>query len=79
MYPHARDIARSTTKQPKVYFEEDEPTLFIEAKWSERELSPQLLYFSRRYAAASVQLVADLRQDRDEQGIAVRRAMDWLA
>jgi len=58
--------------------DEDSPKAMIEAKWGDREPSPQLRYFRDRYPIEAIQLVAELRQDYDSGGIALRRAAGWL-
>lgn len=57
----------------------DEGRLMVEAKTGEAEIDPGLRYFSGRYGFRGVQVVGDLRLERDEGGIAVRRAEEWLA
>ena len=62
-----------------VLVQEETPTLLVEAKASEREITSGLRYFSDRLPAEAVQVVMDLRQEREEAGIKVLRAAEWLA
>lgn len=51
----------------------------VECKAADAELSPQLVYFSRKYGLQAVQLVAELRHERKEgDRIEVRRAENYL-
>jgi hypothetical protein len=50
----------------------------VEAKYAENAISPNLRYFRERYPIEALQLAADLRQERDEGGVELRRASDWL-
>ncbi len=58
---------------------EDSPRLAVEVKSTDREISPDLSYFCGKYGLPGLQLVGDLRLERDETRIRVRRAQDWLA
>jgi len=55
------------------------PELMVEAKYTDRSLSSQLLYFNERYGYPGIQLVADLPLETERGGLSVRRAQDWLA
>jgi len=57
---------------------EDSPRLAVEVKTSEREISPGLSYFCRRYGMRGLQLVGDLRLEYERDGIKVRGAQRWL-
>lgn len=76
-----RDLRYLRTKEGKevdfVIVHEDEPTLMIEAKLSDRRPSPSLAYFQERYRIPGIQLVEDIRLERHD-GIPVLRAHDWL-
>lgn len=61
-----------------VFVAEETPTLMVEVKSSEAELSHSLKFFHSRYGLPGVQLVADLRLERDEGNLRVRRLLDWL-
>jgi len=61
-----------------VMTEESRPTLMIEVKTLERDLSPGLVFFHDRYTIPGVQLVGDLRVENEMKGLAVLRALDWL-
>jgi len=61
-----------------VLVQEERPILMVEAKYGEREISPHLRYFRARYPIDAVQVVADLRQEREADGIRVLRAGPWL-
>jgi len=58
---------------------EDEGRLMVEAKTAEAAIDPGLRYFHGRYGFRGVQVVGDLRLERDEGEIAVRGAEGWLA
>jgi predicted AAA+ superfamily ATPase len=78
-----RRLAYLRTKEGKevdfVLVEEERPTLMVEAKVRDREVTPALHYFRERYGIPGAQLVVDLRQEYDTGGLAVRKASDWLA
>jgi len=59
--------------------EENAEKLMVEVKHSERKLSKNLEYFYDRYNYPGIQLVADLRLERDLGMLKIRRAMDWLS
>lgn len=52
--------------------------MMIEAKLTDKALSPNLRYFHERYAYPGIQLVADLSLETDHDELFVRTAMDWL-
>ena len=56
-----------------------EPELFIEVKLSDDAPGRTLRKFRERYGVRSIHLVKDLKNERTESGIEVRRAADWLA
>jgi hypothetical protein len=58
--------------------EEEEPTLMVEVKNTDRELSPGLRYFNERYGVPGLQLVADLRAENAAGPLRILRAEDWL-
>ncbi len=53
--------------------------LLIEAKLSDKEVSKSLRYFSEKYDLKGVQLVKNLRQERKELQIELRRAVSFLS
>ncbi len=56
------------------------PTYFIEVKLSNRKISPSLLYFSKRFKGTrSIQLVHNLHQEENKNGIELLLAGKWLA
>lgn len=55
-----------------------QPVQMLEIKLSDPTLSPVLRYFHDKYAIPAVQLVKNLRQERLDQGIEVRRAFNYL-
>jgi uncharacterized protein len=57
---------------------EDEGALLVEVKKGESEIAPGLRYFHSHYGFAGVQVVEDLRLEREDGGISVRRAAGWL-
>lgn len=59
--------------------QEGNPELMVEAKYSDRTLSPNLRYFNDHYGYQGIQLVADLPLETDQYGLRVRKAQDWLA
>jgi len=62
-----------------VTVEDERPVLMVEVKATDRVLSPGLRYFHDRYHLPGVQLVGHLRLETEHKGLAVRRALDWLA
>ena len=54
------------------------PVQIIEVKLSDPQISPTLRYFHKKYAFPAVQLVKNLRQERLDSGIEVRRAFNYL-
>lgn len=50
----------------------------IEVKASEAKLSPQLLYFCEKYSLSGAQLVLELRQERKEGPIEIRKVAEYL-
>lgn len=56
----------------------DGVNLIIEAKLSEKEVSKHLYYFSEKYNLKGTQVVKNLRQERREGKIELRRALDFL-
>ena len=63
-----------------VIVKNEKPIYFIETKLSNRKLSPSLLYFSKQFSKTkSIQLVHNLRQEENKNGIELLRAGDWLA
>ena len=60
--------------------ENGEPTHFIEVKLSDTAVSRGLAYFKARHPGVkAVQLAHNARQGREENGVSVVRAADWLA
>ena len=70
------------TKEKKevdfVMVEEDEPKLILEVKLSNAEISPSLLYFHKKYNLKGAQIVKNLKTERMEKGIQLRRAVNFL-
>ncbi|WGZ95152.1 MAG: ATP-binding protein [Candidatus Thiothrix putei] len=70
------------TKEQKevdfVLLVDDEPVQMVEVKLSDPAVSPNLRYFYEKYGVPAVQLVKNLRQERMDKGIEVRRALDYL-
>ncbi|MBI9072200.1 MAG: ATP-binding protein [Melioribacteraceae bacterium] len=57
----------------------DAPLNFIEVKLSDKNISRNLKYFIEKFPnVKGIQLVHNLHQERDESGISVLRASDWL-
>jgi predicted AAA+ superfamily ATPase len=52
--------------------------LIIEAKLSEKEISKHLYYFSEKYDLKAVQVVKNIRQERKEENIEVRKSINFL-
>lgn len=60
--------------------ESDELTHLVECKHADNALHRPLLRFAAQFPAAqAVQLVATLRQEEQREGVAIRRAGNWLA
>ena len=63
-----------------VIVENGQPTFFIEVKLSNKKLSPSLIYFSKQFIKTkAIQLVHNLRQEENKNGIELLRAADWFA
>ena len=54
------------------------PELFAEAKFSEKEISPSLKFFYKKYGVKSVQLVKNLKTEYQSDGIEVLKAENFL-
>ena len=54
------------------------PTLMVEVKAQERQLSSGLKYFHATYGLSGVQVVADLAQENEAGPLKLRRALAWL-
>ncbi len=54
------------------------PELFAEAKFSEKEISPSLKFFYKKYGVKSVQLVKNLKTEYQSNGIEVLKAENFL-
>jgi predicted AAA+ superfamily ATPase len=50
----------------------------IEVKLSDSTLSKTLIYFSHKYNLSAIQLVKNLRNERVEKGIEVRKGFNYL-
>ncbi|MBU0482710.1 MAG: ATP-binding protein [Proteobacteria bacterium] len=57
---------------------EDEPPILIEAKLTDNAISSSLRYFHQKYGFPATQLVKDLRNDRLDDSIEVRKALPFL-
>jgi uncharacterized protein len=77
-----RSLDYLRTKEGKevdfVTVESGRPVLMVEVKASSRSLSAGLRYFHDRYGVPGVQLVGDLRVEREQEGLSVRQALPWL-
>lgn len=77
----ARSVRYLRTKEGKevdfLLTREEEPTLMVEVKTSDRHPTPSLAYFRERYRIPAIQLVGSLRQE-IHGDIRVVRAQDWL-
>ncbi len=59
---------------------DDRPTSLIEVKTSGGDIPPALIQFKKRLPQAeAILLIHNLRQEQDKNGVALRRAGDWLA
>jgi predicted AAA+ superfamily ATPase len=58
--------------------EEESPTLIIEAKFAEPQISRSLRHFSEKYAIPAVQVVRHLRREHRESQVEVRAAESFL-
>ncbi len=57
----------------------EKPAEFIEVKLSDRKISPNLLYFSKRFDKSTfIQLVHNLRNEENRDGIELLKAGEWL-
>ena len=57
---------------------EGKPTIMLEIKLSDSEISPTLRYFYKKYRIPAIQLVKNLRLERVENGIEIRKAYSYL-
>ncbi len=78
------DLNYVKTKEKKevdfVLVKNDEPAQFIEVKLSDRKTSKQLIYFKKKFPEAEfIQLVHNLNNEEDVNGVQLRLASDWLA
>ncbi len=77
-----RSLHYLRTKEGKevdfVTVENGQPLLMVEAKASDRTLTPGLRHFRDRYGIPGVQLVGDLRVETEHNGLSVRQAFPWL-
>ena len=60
------------------YVREGKVQFLVETKYSDTNISKNLFYFCTRYGIPGVQLVKDLKRERQEGGIEVRSADAWL-
>lgn len=71
------------TKEQKeidfVLIVDDEPVQMLEVKLSDSSVSPSLRYFYEKYQIPAVQLVKNVRHERMDKGIEVRRAFEYLS
>ncbi len=58
---------------------DDKPEMNIEVKLSDKDLSKNLLYFKEKYAINSVQIVKNLRNERVQNGIEIRKLGVFLS
>lgn len=59
---------------------DDRPTSLIEVKTSGGDIPPALIQLKKRLPQAeAILLIHNLRQEQDKNGVALRRAGDWLA
>ncbi|MDP3975689.1 MAG: ATP-binding protein [bacterium] len=56
----------------------NEPQYLVEAKDTDHHLSPSLIYFSKNHDLKGVQVVKNLKRERQEGQIEVRRGLDFL-
>lgn len=63
-----------------VISKDDVPKQFLEVKLSNKQISPSLKYFAKRYKEVeAIQLVHNLRQEEERQAIKLLKASSWLA
>ena len=55
------------------------PGVIIEVKNTQREISPHLWYFAKKYDLPGIQLINNLRTPRDKEKIQVRNCAQWLS
>jgi predicted AAA+ superfamily ATPase len=60
------------------YVRNSKPEFLVETKFSDTKISKNLYYFCSRYGIQGVQLVKDLKRERQEGLIEVRSAHTWL-
>ena len=57
---------------------EGELVCMLEVKLSDAEISPPLRYFYKKYQIPAIQLVKNLRLERVDEGIELRKAYHYL-
>ena len=57
---------------------EGKPVSMLEIKLSDSEISPTLRYFYKKYRIPAIQLIKNLRLERIEDGIEIRKAYQYL-
>ncbi len=57
---------------------EDAPVALVEAKLSDSNISPALIYFHRKYGLPATQVVKNLRQERISDSIELRKGVDFF-
>lgn len=75
-------LAYLRTKEKKevdfALIQDDEIEKIIEVKLSKPTISKTLVYFSQKYSLPAMQLVKNLRNERIDNGIEIRRGFDYL-
>jgi predicted AAA+ superfamily ATPase len=60
------------------YIRDSKPQFLMETKYADANISKNLFYFCSRYGIPGIQLVKDLKRERQEGNIEVRSADTWL-
>jgi predicted AAA+ superfamily ATPase len=60
------------------YVRDSKPQFLVEAKYSDSSISKNLFYFCSRYGILGIQLVKDIKRERQEGNIEMRSADGWL-
>ncbi len=59
--------------------EDGKPTGLVEAKLGETDISPTLRHFSKSLSLPGIQLTRDVKHERQDGLLELRRASSWLA
>lgn len=58
--------------------ENEKPVMMVETKFSDTVVSPHLYYFNKRYSITGMQVVLNIRKEKMNDNIAIRKAENFL-